>query len=81
MLNGIVIITHRCRYCMRKQQGRFLQCPRFVKKQGIYDSPDSPVCIYERREFDISTSLLNMAMSQPEHILQHKRAENVGKNL
>ena len=36
---------------------------------------------YRKREFDISTSLLNMAMSQPEHVLQHKRAENVGKNL
>lgn len=26
------------------------------------------------REFDISTSLLNMSMSQPEHVLQHKEA-------
>ena len=26
------------------------------------------------REFDISTSLLNMSMSQPEHVLQHKKA-------
>ena len=32
------------------------------------------------REFDISTSLLNMSMSQPEHVLQHKKAENIGKN-
>lgn len=28
----------------------------------------------EIREFDISTSLLNMSMSQPEHVLQHKEA-------
>ena len=28
----------------------------------------------EQREFDISTSLLNMSMSQPEHVLQHKEA-------
>ena len=28
----------------------------------------------EEREFDISTSLLNMSMSQPEHVLQHKEA-------
>lgn len=27
-----------------------------------------------KREFDISTSLLNMSMSQPEHVLQHKEA-------
>lgn len=27
-----------------------------------------------QREFDISTSLLNMSMSQPEHVLQHKEA-------
>ena len=26
------------------------------------------------REFDISTSLLNMSMSQPAHVLQHKEA-------
>ena len=34
-----------------------------------------------KREFDISTSLLNMSMSQPEHVLQHKKAENIGENL
>ena len=28
----------------------------------------------KQREFGISTSLLNMAMSQPEHVLQHKEA-------
>ena len=28
----------------------------------------------QEREFDISTSLLNMSMSQPEHVLQHKEA-------
>ena len=33
------------------------------------------------REFDISTSLLNMAMSQPEHVLQHIKAGNVGEDL
>ena len=54
---------------------------RMIDRVLIRDS------VYERhvhdtvREFDISTSLLNMSMSQPEHVLQHKKAENIGENL
>ena len=52
-----------------------------VKAQGLYElTGKAPFTIRfgqlsrYLREFDISTSLLNMSMSQPEHVLQHKEA-------
>lgn len=41
---------------------------------GLQDVDGLRVSEYLKREFDISTSLLNMSMSQPEHVLQHKEA-------
>ena len=54
---------------------------QLVKAQGVYElTGKAPFTIRfgqlsrYLREFDISTSLLNMSMSQPEHVLQHKEA-------
>ena len=59
------------------QQLKFAQKNRFGdKRQNARKKPEKPdeECDRNKREFDISTSLLNMSMSQPEHVLQHKEA-------
>ena len=49
------------------------RCVPILQQLGFLGGNDLSV----EREFDISTSLLNISMSQPEHVLQHKEARKI----
>lgn len=54
---------------LQQRDGRGVRAGNEIAKHFAGNNVDVII-----REFDISTSLLNMSMSQPEHVLQHKEA-------
>lgn len=55
-------------------KGNRMEPKDFINSVGSLPESSQKLLLKLKREFDISTSLLNMSMSQPEHVLQHKEA-------
>ena len=59
---------------LKQNYTQAMECYKLASEKGFPDAHYALGRLYETREFDISTSLLNMSMNQPEHVLQHKEA-------